>query len=60
MNDHIQNTTANVGTTLALGSAAFSHLLGEISPVLQALGYLVGIISGICATVYYVSRTRRR
>jgi hypothetical protein len=54
--DHAANAAAGV----AGGATIFGMAIGEFNQYLQAAAFIVAIVSGLCASYYYVRKAHRK
>lgn len=61
MTSHLaHDRLADAGAALSAGCVAVGITIGEINQYLQAVAFIVAIVSGSCAAYYYVRRARRK
>lgn len=59
MHDQIADRVANAAAATGVGSTLFGVAIGTVNEYLQAGAFIVAMISGIAATLYYIRKLPR-
>lgn len=57
---NLQDRMADVGAVTSVSCATVGITIGQLNQYLQAGAFIVAIISGLCASYYYIRRSRSK